>query len=429
MTTFVSLSLLLVLSGLLVSRATAKMREIERQIVWMGFAAHLVSAFAQVIVTTYFYGGGDILLYSGAGRQVAQLLMEDFGTWAPRVALLLAGDTASFPFPVYWGSTATMIGLSGLVSVFTGGSIITLCMIFGTWAFSGQYAIYRVLRTIFPREYLYRVQIAVFLVPSVVFWTSGVLKEAVALGALGWAFWGIHAVFFTDNRLRGVAACLVAIPILSTVRAFMLYPLVISSGAWVYWHRRGTGGTSQDLLRRGLTMLVVGAFAILVLNDLTERYPRYSIENVAEEAANLQDLFSRNEGGSAIAYTQQGAAGQVQNLPIALFSALFRPLIFEVHNATSFVTSLETTATTLLLLLVLYRRRARSLARIVAASPFLVFSISFVLIFAAAVGLAAPNLGSLSRYRSPVMLFYAVTLVALLPLPRAKKAPALPTPT
>jgi hypothetical protein len=46
-------------------------------------------------------------------------------------------------------------------------------------------------------------------------------------------------------------------------------------------------------------------------------------------------------------------------------------------------------------------------------SPFLVSSVVFILVFGVGVGLATRNLGSLSRYRMPMMPFYATTLLVL----------------
>jgi hypothetical protein len=45
--------------------------------------------------------------------------------------------------------------------------------------------------------------------------------------------------------------------------------------------------------------------------------------------------------------------------------------------------------------------------------PFLVFCVVFVITFGIAVGLTSTNLGTLSRYRSPILPFFAVLLLVL----------------
>ena len=46
-------------------------------------------------------------------------------------------------------------------------------------------------------------------------------------------------------------------------------------------------------------------------------------------------------------------------------------------------------------------------------TPFLVFCLVFVITFGLAVGLASTNLGTLSRYRAPLLPFFAVLLLVL----------------
>jgi hypothetical protein len=45
--------------------------------------------------------------------------------------------------------------------------------------------------------------------------------------------------------------------------------------------------------------------------------------------------------------------------------------------------------------------------------PFLVFCVVFVIAFGIAVGLTSTNLGTLSRYRSPLLPFFVVLLLVL----------------
>jgi hypothetical protein len=48
--------------------------------------------------------------------------------------------------------------------------------------------------------------------------------------------------------------------------------------------------------------------------------------------------------------------------------------------------------------------------------PLLAFCLLFVLVFSTVVGMATTNLGSLARYRAPMMPFYGALLMALVPV-------------
>jgi len=77
----------------------------------------------------------------------------------------------------------------------------------------------------------------------------------------------------------------------------------------------------------------------------------------------------------------------------------------------------------LIMLIQILRTRRTGSLRAILKSPFLVFCVAFVLPFSLAVGVAAPNLGSLSRYRIPMMPFYVCLLVSLMPWTRWERRP------
>jgi hypothetical protein len=76
--------------------------------------------------------------------------------------------------------------------------------------------------------------------------------------------------------------------------------------------------------------------------------------------------------------------------------------------------------------LALYRAGLRETLSQLVTRPFLGFCAVFVLLFGTGVGLATTNLGTLVRYRMPLIPFFAVLLVTL--LQRSRQSVAVPTP-
>jgi hypothetical protein len=109
-------------------------------------------------------------------------------------------------------------------------------------------------------------------------------------------------------------------------------------------------------------------------------------------------------------------------VPIALVTALFRPSIVDVRNPPTFFAAIESTLLALGVLSLFGADGRATVRRVFLRVPLLVFSGVFVLVFAIAVGLATSNLGSLSRYRMPMMPFYATMLLVLRERMREAKA-------
>jgi branched-subunit amino acid transport protein len=116
-------------------------------------------------------------------------------------------------------------------------------------------------------------------------------------------------------------------------------------------------------------------------------------------------------------------SGQLAYAPVALLTSLFRPSILEARNLLMLANAVETTVLTLLFARILFKRSLRNVRRQIMDEPFLVFCLVFVIAFGIAVGLTSTNLGTLSRYRSPIVPFFAVLLLVL-GWPRRTPSPA-----
>ncbi len=394
---------------------------LERRFMMWGFAAHLAGAIAQVLVTKYAYGGGDMFTYFRYGTRLAELVSFDFQTYFPRVVELTLGGKPRFPFWVFGAgsSTGSVTGLATLSALLTANSLYATCLLFGLFAYGGQVGLYLAFRPAFPASYLRRrLLIACFLVPSVVFWSSGLLKEPIALGGLGIAVLG--AAYFIREKRRTAGAVLIAagcFPVL-LVKSYILLALAAAGALWYYW-QRAERDTRIGIVSRPFYMvigLLAAGAAIYYLGQVDERF---AVSNIQDETAHLQRQYYTIGGGSTYVLGGDESAATAQRqpwlAPIGLFSSLFRPMIFEIHNATSAVNAIEMTWVIIMLWMVLRARRLKTTLRLAAGSPTIVFMVSFVLILGAGVGLAAPNLGSLSRYRIPMMPMWIGVLLLLLP--------------
>jgi len=311
-------------------------------------------------------------------------------------------------------------------------------MLLGVSAFFAKLCVYEVFRQTYPKPLHRRLLLANMLVPSVVFWSSGLLKEAVAIVGLGPVMLGLHRML-RGRWLSGFVLLAVGATIIGLVKAYILFAFVVAAGAWIYVDRAWKG---SGLRIRPLHLLIGLGVAVGGLVLLGRLFPQYALEALAEQAAYHQDIGQRVRGGST--YTLLGDASEasvaVQLLyaPLALFTSLFRPLIFEGTNPQLFVNALETTALLLATGWVLWKVRLRVIYATIVQSPLAVFALVFVVTFGVAVGLTSTNLGTLSRYRVPLVPFFASLLMVLLskqegrppepgPLPRARSG-RLPAP-
>lgn len=409
-------TIVVLLSGLALRLAIRRWSSDERLLVGLAFAGHVVASYVLLWVIQTLYGIGDVISFFRQGELLVRYI--DLGTpgaLSDTLALIFQ-RTVRLPFAIIGSGspTGTMSG-TGAILLLATRSLWSGNLLAALLATSGQIAIFAVFREQFGHALRPRVAIATLLVPSVVFWTSGLVKEAFALGALGWALLGLWRL--SERRFRlGVPATVLGLVGIGLTKPYLLMPLSVSSAVWLYWRYRARR-EGLDFALRPWRLTVAAGMAGVAVIVVGELFPAYSFENLGEQAA-LQQQYGTLAGGGS--YYQLGDAradrtllGQLTFAPMGLISAWFRPFLFEASNVVMLLNALESTSILLLSMRIMVRFGPVETWKSIRQNPALMFCLAFSVVTGVGVGITSTNLGSLSRYRSPLMPFLATMLVVL----------------
>jgi hypothetical protein len=399
----------------------------EQKWVAASFLMHVGFATVQVPLTLSFYAGGDMFSYFYYGELLAHMMERDPIHVIPEVTALMLHKRPHLPLMITGAGsgTGTMSALTAWTFYVLGPSKYAASIAFAILSLCGKTAMYRVFRANVGPEFRLPAALATFFVPSFVFWSSGLIKEAVVVAGFGWALYGAHLWISESCVVRGWVLMLIgAIPI-SLIKPYVLFPLVLAGGSWYYWARSLKRGRVRIRPSYLVVAALLGIGGIVLIGHYS---PEYALDNLTARTSALQQVgrYSGLRGGSH--FTLSGEVpttlvGQLVYAPAALVASLFRPALFEVHNLLMLANALETTALTLLFARILLTRNLGNVRRQIADDPFLVFCLVFVVAFGIAVGLASTNLGTLSRYRCPLLPFF-VLLLLVLGRPLSARSPA-----
>lgn len=407
-------SLMVLILALVAATALARgLVRRERQVLWISLGAHVVATFAQRYVGYSVYGVTDMRRYFTSGHELSAALSHDFARFAPSMLSLISHGTPDLPFLVFGAGHATgaLCGITGVLLFVCNGSEHAAGLALAMFSFVGKVALFHAVRPLVAPGLRGRVAIATMLIPSVVYWSSGIVKEAVVFVGLGWLILGLRMAI-EDGRRPGLILVLIGGAVVSATKAYVLFPAAIGAGFWYGLRRRP--GIRQRI--RPIHIVVGGLFGVAAVAALGELFPRFAFDTFAEQAATLQTLGTQTHGGSDFTLDTQAErtlGGQLAYAPVAVFSALFRPVVFEVRNAQMFINAMETLAITLMTGELLWRRSVRRMGRVIFDRPYLLFAAVFTFLLALGVGLTTTNLGTLSRYRTPLLPFFALLLLAL----------------
>jgi hypothetical protein len=156
------------------------------------------------------------------------------------------------------------------------------------------------------------------------------------------------------------------------------------------------------------------------------------LQALAEDSKLQVDTYQRNyettqqEDESSRAGVKSGEVeatltGMILHSPVAIFTCLFRPFIWESRKVIILFTSLESTLLLLSTLYLLFKMRFLGFFRAVFSNEYILFSFLLSIFFALIIGFTTYNFGTMIRYKIILMPFYYFMLVAMYTIYQDKK--------
>lgn len=311
-------------------------------------------------------------------------------------------------------STHFISFLTGLVYSFIGPTQLGGFLVYSWLGFWGLFFFYRAFVLAVPEGRSLAYARMLFFLPSLVFWPSSIGKEAWMMFALGMGALGAaHAL--SRRTLRGIVLTAVGLWLAAIVRPPFAGLMAVALAA-AYLVRR----QRSELRQLGPIVKVVGFACLAVVAVLlvahADRFLRErDIPIDRGVTAALEGTTERtSQGGSEFAPSILDSPARA---PAAVFTVLFRPLVFEAHNAPSLIAGIETTF--LLLWSLLRLRWLRATLASLRRQPYIAFALVYTgLSILAMSGFA--NLGLLARQRVQMLPLY-LALFLVPPLNRRKQ--------
>ncbi len=396
-------------------------------------ALHLKMAGAIMLglIFNFYYGYGDTLLYHYLGGYAYTSFSENFDafmhlTFYPiaeqdNVSMYYTAGNVFYLKKDY--ATYFVIRIVGLFSLFTFHSYMAIAIIFGFISFIGAWAMFGIFTDIYPRLHK-KMAIAVFYLPSVFFWGSGLLKDSICFGALGLVFYGFyHAVIRRNNIVQHSILALFAMLILYKIKIYILLCFIPMLALWTYLQY--IAFIKSNFLKFVFAPFVLtltgfaGIYAVLILSQGSA----YEIGSLATKTKiNSTYLQQMSLQGSVYYLTEYD--GTLAGLPYyfaeAVFVTLFRPFLWEARNPFALLSAIEATYFIWFTLTVFVKVKIRNFIKTFLKEPLVPASLFFTFAFAFAVGINSGNFGTLVRYKIHIMPFYIVALMIMLESNRRK---------
>ena len=379
-----------------------------------------VSAFVSIYL--FYYGGGDTVTYFLGAKALGNLLLHDFSKGFAVLfninsyenSLSSFNYVTGFPPWHYFANKNTFLvcRLSAPLYLLGSKSFLITSFLTSVFSYIGIWKFYRLVNILYPGQTKALAYIILFM-PSLVFWGGGIMKDSYMLGATCWITYSFYHVLITRKKVFWNFCFLILnVVMILNCKPYILISLIPGFLFWVNnsYLKNIKNSIVRVLVFPALFLIFIGSGA-LIFSGLSDSMGVYgSIDGAIKKAQITQDDLLRewHYGGNnyKLDRIDGSISGLLSSAPLAIFTAFFRPLPWEIGSPTMVVSAIENTILILFFLYYLIRTGPFRFFRITFNDPFLVYCLVFSLFFAFGVGIAGTNFGALVRYKIPLMPFF-----------------------
>lgn len=298
----------------------------------------------------------------------------------------------------YWNDLKanSFVKFLSLFNILSFGNYYVNVIFYSFITLFGPVAIYRVMQVAYPNKKI-QVILATFLVPSFIYWTSGIHKDGLVFTGLGLVIYHIYFGLEKKFTLKRILFILLGLLMILALRNFLIIILLPALAAWVLAYR----------YRRQAIWIFSGAYLLfgIIFFSLQLLGPKFDFP---QAVVDKQEEFMKLQGSSSVPMRrlEPTTASFLLNAPQAINLSLVRPYPSDVRHLLSLAAAAEINFLLLLFLVFLIYRSLGKRDHV-----FLYFSIFFSFSLLLSIGYTVNFLGAIVRYRSIVFPFLVVPVV------------------
>lgn len=368
------------------------------------FTIRQAAGFVNLYIWMAVIGRGDSLnyihdadlIYGTLWQNPSHFLHLTFG-WGPDNVYPEHLRYISDPLKYSWNNIEyTMVRLNTILYVFTFGNPWGNLVILNAFTFAASHKAYRVLRSLSERvtnlSYL-----LIFFFPSLIFWTSGLLKEGPVFLCTLLLMVSVLDAESTRFRLRHLLWVAASLFGLLFFRDFFALVWLLLLPLWWLSHRFKLPGWK--------VFLGSGVLALTGLLVADHYSYAFTISEIICEAQQFFILYEPDPDYTYYVFTGYELLEPLYKLPYAVNNIFWRPNVLHSNDPFRLYTSIELMLVWFILALVWIRRFRQS--RPASFWYFLTFSALVLLMF----GYVVTDADTMSRYRTiPIFILLLTTI-------------------
>ncbi len=384
------------------------------RVFWLAFLFRVAMGAALGLVYLYYYTANDTWLFFNDANALAQIGRSDFATY---LKFLFTDEAPVDLLDQLVNSQERSLFLIKIMSVFSwmgGRNYWISASWFSLISFLASWYLFIAITRQFENSWL-AASLAFLFFPSAVFWSSGLVKETLALAGIYFiSGLFLKIIFRHKSNWFEWALALYGFWVAWNLKYYWaaLFGAIVFTYLLVYVLSRKVTFFQN---RKVVTWMIVFT---LFCGGASLLHPNFYLDRFLEVLiTNHNDFIKISDDNGLIHFyhLQTSWSSVLLNAPWALFSGLLRPFIWEAMGLLSMLASLENLFIAAMLISAVSRVNKIDSNRLLLLS-----TVVYIILLCIFLALSTPNLGTLSRYRVgflPFLIFiisYRNPLLALL---------------
>lgn len=362
----------------------------------------------------FYYGYGDTFVYFRS----AQRIVDAFGVnMTDGFRMLLLGQyLPEYNFPndilASHADSFLMYRITALASILGFKQYTAVGIFFSLFSFLGSWKLSNTLHSIHP-HLKKPIVISFLFFPSVIFWGSGILVDALCVGFLGFLYSSFVKIIYKKGKfIKQIIIIIICAYFLNILKNYIFYAFLGMLAIYLFYLAL-TKIPSKALKflfissTASVGIVLFFAFYTPITMGITDIMFKMFLERALRYQQDVRSISSAGASYELISDVQDVNFAKILSIsPRAIGTAIFRPFLWESSSVIQLVSGFENFIILLFSIWVVIKTGFIQTIRLLFSNKLFFAIFVFTLIFAFSVGIASGNFGALSRYRIPFMPFY-----------------------
>lgn len=291
-----------------------------------------------------------------------------------------------------------VIKINAILNLFGRGNFFFNSLIFCFIGFIGIVLVLKSVEELFSKKYFKYSFLIIILFPSILFWSSGILKEPLIFLGIGISFWSAKKILDHQTNFKYLASFIFGVAIIYLFKSYLFVIIMLSYGI-TFLHYK----FKPKLFFTKLT--IIGLFLIIGTHKFI---PEISPTNII--TAKQTDFILEAQKENAKSYyeierLENNVFKLIKSIPFAVYNSLTRPNFYDIKSKIHIPSFIENIFVLLMLVYSIFTIFKSKINFSKLEKHLVIFSLTFVSVLYGLIGITVPLFGNLVRFKVPGLFF------------------------